>query len=76
MQKMGEKAPRKIAERAKKTSGAGNQELEADVIIMATGFESPIGTQKFVPERYTEEPFTPPNIYMQVFSVRDPTLLL
>eukprot|EP01117_Protostelium_nocturnum_P015667 TRINITY_DN6095_c0_g1_i2.p1 TRINITY_DN6095_c0_g1~~TRINITY_DN6095_c0_g1_i2.p1 ORF type:complete len:480 (-),score=174.90 TRINITY_DN6095_c0_g1_i2:108-1547(-) len=73
--KIGKAAPKVVEERAKSSGGNGNKEIQADVVIMATGFERPIEVQEFVPERYVEAPFSPPNIYMQVFSVKDSSLM-
>jgi len=72
----GPKTPKDIAQRARTNGGRGNFHLDADVIIMATGFEHPIAVQKFVPKEFMAEPFAPPNMYMQVFSVNDYSLLM
>lgn len=46
--------------------GPGREELiEGDIVILATGFTRP--SLSFLPERFFEEPYQPPNWYLQVF---------
>ncbi|KAJ5884656.1 hypothetical protein N7495_009166 [Penicillium taxi] len=53
--------------------GPGNEKLvEADVIVMATGFKRP--SLKFLPEEAFEEPYSPPNWYLQVFPPKYPDI--
>ncbi|KAJ5391085.1 hypothetical protein N7509_006575 [Penicillium cosmopolitanum] len=51
--------------------GPGKEALvEADIIVMATGFKRPSLT--FLPDEVFEEPYGPPNWYLQVFPPKYP----
>jgi hypothetical protein len=47
--------------------------VEADMIIMATGFERP--SLEFLPEESFAQPYEPPNWYLQVFPPEHPDIL-
>ncbi|KAF3918152.1 hypothetical protein ABW20_dc0100849 [Dactylellina cionopaga] len=54
-------------------NGPGRESTEkGDVVIMATGFKRP--TLDFLPSECFEEPFMPPNWYMQCFPPHDLTI--
>lgn len=53
--------------------GPGKQKLvEGDIIVVATGFKRP--SLSFLPDEFFEEPYQPPNWYIQVFPPSDPTV--
>jgi hypothetical protein len=53
--------------------GPGHEELiEADMIIMATGFQRP--SLSFLPDDCFNEPYTPPNWYLQTFPPQHPSI--
>lgn len=53
--------------------GPGHQELiEADMVIMATGFKRP--SLSFLPKDCFQEPYSPPNWYLQVFPPTHPSI--
>ncbi|KAF2687598.1 FAD/NAD(P)-binding domain-containing protein [Lentithecium fluviatile CBS 122367] len=53
--------------------GMGTETLiEADMVIMATGYERP--SLKFLPSEVFEEPYEPPNWYLQVFPPSHPDI--
>jgi hypothetical protein len=53
--------------------GPGSEKLiEADIVIMATGYKRP--SLKFLPEEVFQEPYEPPNWYMQVFPPDHPDI--
>ncbi|KAJ5679962.1 hypothetical protein N7462_008206 [Penicillium macrosclerotiorum] len=53
--------------------GPGKEQLvEGDIIVMATGFKRPSLT--FLPEEVFEEPYGPPNWYLQVFPPKYPDI--
>lgn len=53
--------------------GPGREKLEeGDVVILATGFKRP--SLGFLPDDCFEEPYQPPNWYLQVFPPNDPTV--
>ncbi|KAK3208056.1 hypothetical protein GRF29_96g1255386 [Pseudopithomyces chartarum] len=54
-------------------NGPGTEKLiEADIVIMATGYKRP--TLKFLPEEVFQEPYEPPNWYLQVFPPDHPEI--
>ncbi|CAD6913910.1 unnamed protein product [Tilletia controversa] len=58
----------------KKGEEGEHVEYEADVIVVATGFNRP--TLDFLPKDLFPEDYTPPSCYLQVFPVQDPSVLL
>jgi hypothetical protein len=53
--------------------GPGHEELiEADFIVMATGFKRP--SLSFLPDDSFQEPYSPPNWYLQTFPPAHPAL--
>lgn len=53
--------------------GPGHEKvIECDICIMATGFQRP--SLSFLPEQVFDEPYNPPNWYLQVFPPTDPTI--
>lgn len=53
--------------------GPGHEELvEADMVIMATGFKRP--SLSFLPNDCFEEPYEPPNWYLQTFPTQHPSV--
>lgn len=53
--------------------GPGVQrEIQGDVCILATGFSRP--SLSFLPEQHLQEPYAPPNWYLQVFPPEDSTI--
>lgn len=53
--------------------GPGREEhVDADIIIQATGYTRP--SLSFLPEKFFEAPYGPPNWYLQVFPPWDPTV--
>jgi hypothetical protein len=46
--------------------------IEADIVVMATGFAHP--SLAFLPEEMFEEPYSPPNWYLQTFSPEHPSI--
>ncbi|RSM13079.1 hypothetical protein CEP52_002025 [Fusarium oligoseptatum] len=53
--------------------GPGHQELvEADIIVMATGFKRP--SLSFLPDDCFQEPYGPPNWYLQTFPPTHPSI--
>ncbi|CZT09957.1 related to ACB 4-hydroxyacetophenone monooxygenase [Rhynchosporium agropyri] len=55
------------------TNGPGREKLiEADIIIMATGFSRP--SLNFLPEDSFTEPYNPPNWYLQTFPPTHPSV--
>lgn len=53
--------------------GPGREELiEGDITIMATGFQRP--SLSFLPKTFFQDPYQPPNWYLQVFPPWDPTV--
>lgn len=53
--------------------GPGHQELiEADMVIMATGFKRP--SLSFLPNDCFDEPYPPPNWYLQTFPPSHPSI--
>lgn len=53
--------------------GPGHEELiEADMVIMATGFQRP--SLSFLPNDCFTDPYTPPNWYLQTFPPTHPSL--
>ncbi|OAA50320.1 Flavin-binding monooxygenase-like family protein [Metarhizium rileyi] len=53
--------------------GPGHRELvEADIIIMATGFKRP--SLSFLPDDCFQEPYPPPNWYLQTFPPAHPSV--
>lgn len=54
--------------------GPGHEELiEADIIVMATGFQRP-SLESFLPESCFQEPYSPPNWYLQTFPPSHPSI--
>ncbi|KAF2005822.1 FAD/NAD(P)-binding domain-containing protein [Amniculicola lignicola CBS 123094] len=54
-------------------NGPGTEKLiEADIVIMATGYKRP--TLKFLPQECFQEPYQPPNWYLQVFPPAHPEI--
>lgn len=53
--------------------GPGSEEhIEADIIIQATGYTRP--SLNFLPKPFFDEPYHPPNWYLQVFPPEDATV--
>lgn len=53
--------------------GPGHQQLvKADIIVLATGFHRP--SLSFLPDEVFEEPYDPPNWYLQVFPPKYPDI--
>ncbi|KJZ76490.1 hypothetical protein HIM_04219 [Hirsutella minnesotensis 3608] len=53
--------------------GVGHEELvEADMVIMATGFKRP--SLNFLPDKCFQEPYSPPNWYIQTFPPDFPSI--
>lgn len=53
--------------------GPGKHEvIEADLVVMATGFKRP--QLSFLPEDCFEEPYGPPNWYLQTFPPTHPSI--
>lgn len=54
-------------------NGPGTESLiEADIVIMATGYSRP--TLRFLPEHVFTDPYAPPNWYLQVFPPDHPSI--
>jgi hypothetical protein len=54
-------------------NGPGSEKLvEADIVIMATGYKRP--SLNFLPSEVFEEPYEPPNWYLQVFPPEYPEI--
>lgn len=54
-------------------NGPGVEKLvEADIVIMATGYKRP--SLKFLPDSCFEDPYSPPNWYLQVFPPAHPEI--
>lgn len=54
-------------------NGPGAEQLiEADIVIMATGYKRP--SLKFLPDEVFQEPYDPPNWYLQVFPPDHPDI--
>lgn len=65
----------KVNRRAKgvPTGGPGQKKLiKGDVVVMATGFERP--KLDFLPETCYEDPYNPPNWYLQTFPPNHPSI--
>ena len=55
------------------TGGPGRQRvIEGDIVVMATGFKRP--TLKFLPDDCFNEPYGPPNWYLQTFPPSHPSI--
>ncbi|KAH6673502.1 hypothetical protein B0J14DRAFT_512051 [Halenospora varia] len=53
--------------------GPGREELvKGDIVVMATGFERP--SLNFLPEDNFQDPYTPPNWYLQTFPPNHPSI--
>ncbi|KAF7546256.1 hypothetical protein G7Z17_g8564 [Cylindrodendrum hubeiense] len=53
--------------------GPGHQEvIEADIVVMATGFKRP--ALSFLPDDCFEDPYQPPNWYLQTFPPKHPSI--
>ncbi|KAH6976867.1 hypothetical protein EDB80DRAFT_768541 [Ilyonectria destructans] len=64
-----------VNRRAKGVSkdGPGHQEvIEADIVVMATGFKRP--SLSFLPNDCFEDPYQPPNWYLQTFPPKHPSI--
>ncbi|KAF2008458.1 FAD/NAD(P)-binding domain-containing protein [Aaosphaeria arxii CBS 175.79] len=62
----------KRAQGVPKNGPGEEQSIEADMVIMATGYERP--SLKFLPDEVFEEPYDPPNWYLQVFPPDHPEI--
>jgi hypothetical protein len=53
--------------------GPGKERIiKADIVVMATGFDRP--SLNFLPEENFEEPYSPPNWYLQTFPPKHPSI--
>jgi hypothetical protein len=53
--------------------GPGKERIiKADIVVMATGFDRP--SLDFLPEENFEEPYSPPNWYLQTFPPKHPSI--
>ncbi|KAM7184489.1 hypothetical protein V8F33_012950 [Rhypophila sp. PSN 637] len=61
-------------ERGVAPEGPGREEIiKGDIVVMATGFERP-DLSKFIPKSCYEEPYVPPNWYLQTFPPNHPSI--